>query len=314
MAHLSDDRAQMLLIGGLAIAVAFVALALVLNSSVYVENIANRENAIVGGEGPQVYQSEVRRGVGRAIVAGNANASSFSDRQNEVERGVGTLGDALRVYHAERGRAVDVSVESHDEGTRVFRTTDGDFTSPGGGSPNWDLTGVDQASRFRYFSLNVSRTGLKDIVLPTVSKSDVFRIEIDDGVTVRKIFIYRNSLTGETIVESTDPSGVTCVDDDPRTDINVTAATVDGEHCEALDFFESVDRPYDVRYRNAGTGNVSGRYDFTAEEPSPSPNYGADSNITTQEVVYDTTVEVVYYSPDARYVADLRVAPGEPRA
>lgn len=311
MAYLSDDRGQILLVGGLAIAVAFVVIALVLNSSVYVENVANRENVVVGEEGPTVYQGDVRRGVGRAVRAGNANQSTFADRKADVEQGVATLADALGGYHAERGRVVDVSVVGHSEGTRVFRTSDGEFTEPNGSDDDWTL---ESSARFRRFGMNVTRSDLA-----TGTLTDVFwiRIEDDDG-DVWKVKISRDSLSTETRVETIPPSGVnsaTCVDTSgSTTEINVTAARVAGEHCEALDFFESVDSPYAVSFRNAGPLNVSGRYDFVVNDPSPSPDYAGDGEIATQEVVYATRVEAVYYAPDVEYVAELRVAPGEPDA
>ncbi|MFB6301729.1 MAG: hypothetical protein ABEH78_02535 [Haloferacaceae archaeon] len=313
MAHLSDDRAQILLIGALAMAVAFVALALVLNSSVYVENLANRENVVVGGQGPTGHQGDVRRGVGKAVVAGNANGTSLSDREAEVEQGVATLRSALRAYHAERATVANVTLVDTDEGTHVFRSTDGNFTAPNDDDPHWQLTA--KKNRFRYFSMNVSRSGLKDIGLN--SPSEVFYLRVDDGTDVWTVYIYKNiSVSPDETVVRVDPSGATCTDaTGSRTDINITSARVAGEHCEALDFFESVDPPYTVEFRNAGAGNVSGQYDFTVEEPAPlSPDYAGDGGITTQEVVYDATAETVYYSPDARYVADVRAAPGEPDA
>lgn len=311
MADLSDDRGQILLIGALAIAVAFVALALVLNSSVYIENIANRENVVVGEGGVVVYQNDVRRGVGRAVVAGNANGTTFADRRDDVEEGVGTLGAALGGYHAERGRAVNVSVVGHSEGTRVFRSTDGEFTEPNGTDGNWTLVAND---RFRRFDMTVERSDLSTGVL-----SEVFwlRIQDDDG-DVWKVKVTRDVSTTETRVQTIPPSGpasATCIDTTgSTTNINVTAATVAGEHCEGLDFFESTDPPYTVAYRNAYPGNVTGRYGFVVDDPSPAPDYAGDGGITTQAVVYDTTVEAVYYAPDVRYVVDLRVAPGEPDA
>ncbi|MFB6282196.1 MAG: hypothetical protein ABEH40_09265 [Haloferacaceae archaeon] len=331
MAHLSDDRAQILLIGALAMAVAFVALALVLNSSVYVENLANRENVVVGGEGPNVYAGDVRRGVGRAVVAGNANGSTFADRTDDVETGVGTLRAALRAYHAERGVAVNVSVvdaSPHTEGTRVFTTADGHFTEPNATSPDWTL-GTDR--RFRRFGMNVSRSGLASSTLPL---SDVFRIEVEDADGDRwKIYVYRDdsAVPARTAVRVRDPTGslsaAECEDDSgSRTDVNITAATVGGAHCDPLDFFEPpdgvsaaepprvADPPYTIRYRNAGLGNVSGRYRFVMDATSPAPDYAGDGDITTQEVVYDTTVEAVYHSADVRYVTEIRVAPGEPDA
>lgn len=337
MAHLSDDRAQILLIGGLAMAVAFVALALVLNSSIYVENLANRENVVVGGEGPTVYADDVRRGVGRAVVAGNANGASLSGRKDRIEDGVGTFRNASTAYHAERGEVVNVSVVDHDRGTRIALTSDGNFTEPTtANGPHWTLN-PSSARRFRRFSMDVVRADLAAKSLHALS--GVFRIEIeDDDGDVWRIFIYRDdSVTpAETAVRVRDPTGslsaAECTDTSgTRTDINLTAATVGGEHCDPLDFFEPrddvdaaepplvADPPYTVEYRNAGADalgltNVSGRYQFVMEgtDPSPVPDYAGDADITTRAVVYDTTVEVVYLSTDAEYVAELRIAPGEP--
>ncbi|MFB6156544.1 MAG: hypothetical protein ABEJ34_01715 [Haloferacaceae archaeon] len=312
MAHLSDDRGQMLLIGGLAIAVAFVALALILNSSVYIENVANRENVVVGEEGVTVYQDDVRRGVGRAVTAGNANGSSPADRKSDINEGVETLASALRDYHAERGRAVDVAVDSHSVGTRVFRPDEGEFTEPNGTDDDWT---VGSNTRFRRFGMNVTRSNLSSGAL-----ADVFRIRIDDGSTARKVYVFKNT-TGpdKTVVRTrnvdTGALSAPCVDATGSTTvINLTAGEVSGEHCEALDFFESVDPSYTLAFRNGGSTNVTGRYDFVVNESNPSPDYGSDGEITTRKVVYSTRVKAVYYAPDVKYVAKLRVAPGEPDA
>lgn len=317
MAHL-DDRGQILLVGALAIAVAFVALALVLNSSVYVENIANRENVVVGNEGPVVYQDGVRRGVGRAIVAANANASSFADRETQAKSGIAALGSELHEYHAREARVTDLSHASTSEGTRILRPSDGNFTQPNGTAHNWTVAGnVSEGGRteIRRFGMDVVRSDLE-----SGSRADAFKVVIDDGSDAWTIFVRRNNTGPKTVVETRDPSGTlsaACTDaSGSRTEVNVTAATVGGEHCEALDFHEEADAPYTVSFEFAGPNNVSGTYDLVVNTTAGSlgPEYGATSEVETRSVVYSMRVDIVYLSPDVEYETRMRVAPGEPDA
>ena len=90
--------------------------------------------------------------------------------------------------------------------------------------------------------------------------------------------------------------------------VDVSDATVDGDHCEALKTI-SPGGAYDVRFEN---GNLAqGRYWLTVGDGDSNSNIGSGTNPEWEPVVYSVTVDFRYQSSTVDYVTPIRVAPGE---
>ena len=101
------DRGQMLLVGAFALSLVFVALALLLNSAVYAENLATRSSGDDTQEASE-FSKEVRL-TARGILA---NLESSSSDTSTFEPIMESWGDRAARHYAADGVTVEVSVKN----------------------------------------------------------------------------------------------------------------------------------------------------------------------------------------------------------
>ncbi|MBX0303654.1 DUF7261 family protein [Haloarcula salinisoli] len=337
MANLSrDDRGQILLIAAFALAVIFVAMALIVNSAIFTENLATRGET-AGSEGALSMRADVTENVGEGIEAANRNNnSSQSDLTGAVEASVRQLSQQTGRQSARSGRVVNVAYQSgsQKEGARIYRANDSSFTNAAG-DERYQLVGnvsrVDDANGTRAFVIEASTI--------TADASDPFEIRVQDSAASGDENSWRARIWdagGDTVHVRTlkNDSGTTVVEDcevtrdSPGTGItiDVTGGTIDGEECDALRTAPSgenfhfgagtgvtpgTDDSYDISFDKADgiTGTFSlVVYDGGDLELLPDASDGPKSSTA----LYDVTVEYTYLTTDLRYETDVRVAPGEP--
>jgi hypothetical protein len=310
------DRGQLLLIAGLSLAIVLVALALILNSAIYTQNLATRGGDLTDQSDVTGVRESVERGLRESVQQANRNYGSYGTQEGAVQSDVVALSDAMRAYAAEDGRIVDVTYVDKTDGKRISQSSDAEFEDASDGD-DWDVaTDVGGAGTdgegVRSFRMSVVRNQLVDTPLALAPFRIAFDRNDDDDADD----------TGEWSVEIYDDGGTTVVDvyrqgslygychdaTGSRTSIDLTNATVGGSHCEPLDLFVFLDGPYDIRYQNGD--NVEGSYEMTVGEPA-SP--GA-APVSPEDVLYSATVSVSYRTPDIEYETTVTAAPGEPDA
>ena len=350
MADLGDrDRGQLILIAAFALAVTFVALALVVNSAIFTENLASRGET-GGSDDAITLRHDVERGVGASIESANVyNTSDQSDLKDGVDKGIGNVNTAYSKQNAAGTAIVNVSRKSGSVtyGSKVVQNESGGREF----GPNYDplistewtvMYGVkrvtpsgDPGNGTRAFRMNVSSVPTsatpfsvtaRNYTTPDASSPDEWTMalygDLDSTLT-------DNELT----VEVTKPTGTTesCTISVERdyASVDVIQGTVAGEPCDALRkgsfdgrFSNGVGRKYNITYKNGDlvTGNYSlvTANNSAANMDAPNLNDSYDGNDAraspyVTEAVYDVTVRYVYKSPKLDYETDVRVAPGEPR-
>lgn len=322
------ERGQLILVGGLSLAVIFVALALVLNSAIYTENLATRTSDNPSDTALQFRQDAVA-GASSAMdhVNRNGGDQAYSDRYQEYQN---TIDEWQRIhanYSAVNGlltevRAPDRVENDENEGTLIVDDNpNSEFTSHEG-DPDWV---VANHTRVRQFRLNVDRadfpSSLADSTVENTlsgSEDSAFYVEFHDGSDSWRVAVYKGSDTSEIKVMSYDPDSDfrTCTAEGPSVQIDVTGGTLNGMRCEALSFMEDLSGTHDISYSNAAA--IQGTYELTVdrEEGSfPDTRYSDspdDDTPYTTPAIYSATVELVYDGPSVTYETEVRVAPGEP--
>ncbi|WP_224332168.1 DUF7261 family protein [Haloprofundus halobius] len=293
------SRAQLFLVGALALAVVFVALSLILNSAIYTENLATRSTDTAGGAAALDTRADVEAGVAGLVAYENRNREAVNP--SAVESGVAELETQVRNYSVRNGRAVRVSYDSLDSGTAAEQSTEGQFLDDDG-SDDWTV--VEDADGLRAFEQRIRIGSLAS------DSEDAFATEFDDGSETHEVRLLRVG-DDDLRVEVDTPSGTErCAlydgaDADDSVTVDLTSATVGGEPCPALEFFEE-SATYDVSYDDGDA--VEGTYRFVARGGS----IGEVPSST--EAIYAVTVELTYHSSDLDYETTIRVAPGEPDA
>lgn len=293
---IDDDRAQIILITALVLAVIFVALALVVNSAIYTENLSTRAS---GAESQHVLEERattdlsVTRAIGEANAAYPA-ATDVEPIRDEILTISESQFDSLRLESARFGRILNVEITSTTEGSHVQQVDQSRNFTAGGvntGDPDWRLVnGTTETGTFR---LEIQEDSLLDVtgsvasqmledsddvllggllfneafhVEVTTASGDTWRMYIFQGVDAdgtTEAYVYTQQpgedilTTEKTLDALLDDSCETTFDDGAAT-IDLRNAEVGGEACGELQFYgdQIVGTEHNVSYRNAETDGI----------------------------------------------------------
>ncbi|WP_340099449.1 DUF7261 family protein [Salinibaculum salinum] len=319
MAHLTDtDRGQIILVAAFALGVIFIALAVVVNTAIFTENLATRGEGTSDDDALQ-YRHEVEQSVGTAITEINAQyeGGDTTDLEDRAEANVTDIDIQGGRQKAATGRIVDVDYRSLVDGDR-FVNESGDFSGDSAlsDSTTWEV--ASGVSNTRALKFNVTdRTAL------ATSQSDAFNLSLQgSGGSDWNMTLFRDSSSGPVNVTVSNGDGdvayCTRSGSGPIT-IDVSGGLVAGEPCPALTvsdgdimWLESgVSTPYDIWYDNADMieGDYEGVVDGGLSTNLPDL-LGASS--PSSAAIYSLTVSYSYETVSMRYETNVRVAPGEP--
>lgn len=308
-----EARGQVIVVVALLLAVVFVALAVILNSAIYAENLSTRETADSIEASGAV--SEAADDVEAAIRRVNADA----DRSHEVlgtnlTAIVDARANASTDRHAVRGAAYSLSLVGTTNGTQIRQNTSRAFTNETG-SGSWNLT--EDAENVRDFRLNVSRDTLEETNESGLGADDPFYVYAHNGSGEWRAYVYRDDETGDVnvTVEADGEIQRTCrVADVETARIDLTAGTLEGTPCETLALSEWKEDEWEaVGYRNvdAGEENVTGTYGLVVRDATIPDGYAeAPDSPFTADAIYDAEIEVAYVRSDITHNRTVRVVPG----
>jgi hypothetical protein len=317
VATVTRDRAQLILVGGLVIAVGLVGIAIVLNSGIYTHNLASRVDPTASDAvGHTVV---VRDSVGGLVeFAVRHHPDDFATQEANVTDGVSNVSDLHARGSARHGLLTNATVAAVHEGRTVNQTGDREFTNTSG-DPDWEVAA--DAEGVRAFRMDVKRSGLNDQdgLLSGLISADTFNVTFDPASgTTWTVSIYRDSGTGTTNVTVTNTTSGRlygpCTDSTgTRTEIDLTAATVAGEHCGPLERLGDVSRPFDVEFHDGH--NAVGSYSLVVDTTNVD-----DSNVAAPgtpgpselETLYSVELDLQFQSQRVDYRTTITVAPGEP--
>jgi hypothetical protein len=263
-----------MLVGGLALAVTIVVLALVLNSAIYTHNLASRSDSAASES--LTLGEDTRRGVGGIVDSVNSERDSTDDfgaLRTDYGAALESWESSTRNLTGSNGRAVSVTGASEREGVRIVDGDGSTFYPRSGPMSPWT---VATEVRVRQFEMEVSAGSLVSETTGTVegdlAGSGAFTVAFDedgDGTPEWEVAIYEDADTGSdtdvsvTVHDVDASSHETCTAVRSDVVVDVTGAEVGTEECEPLGFLAESDGPYDVRFHNGGA--VGGRYELTVD-------------------------------------------------
>lgn len=309
-----DDRSrgQLLLVAGFAIATAIVALVIILNTSIYAENLATRDTD-TGASEAIAFQTTVESNLWRVVDA--ENDRTYSNR-GELEANVSDRIDRLESQSARRHRSAGVAAaltnRTLNDGSRLVQDDSSRGLTSESGTANWTL--ATDVTDVRAFELN--STG--NLTTTGTPGDDAFEFYADNGTNRWSLFVYDDGGPKLAVKNGsqTTPTDVACGVTTPPT-VGVTNGTVDGTPCSYVDFAKGVSPPYEfgITYGNRSTGT----YDLTVNETGPasvdSSNFngpGPTASPYVVPVVYSVSADVVYQSPQLTYRARINATEGTP--
>ena len=299
------DRAQLILVGGLVVAVGLVALAIVLNSGIYTHNLASRADPTASEA--VGHTAAVRDSVGGLVeYEVGHNPDDTSEQVRNVTDGTSNVSAQVARASARRGLLTNATVNATVNGTTVNQTGDRNFSDS---TTATDWVVATDAHGVRDFRMNATQASLNETSTPLTGS--VFNVTFDSGGSEFVVSVYNDSHTTSLLVTDTTAgrSFGPCTDTGARTVVDITEATVAGEHCAALGRIEDLPRPYDVEFDQAD--NVTGSYSLVANTTSVDVGSPGDAGPSEMETLYAVWVEIAFQSQRVDYRTNVTVAPGE---
>lgn len=322
MAHLSTDeaRGQLLLVGGIVVALTVVGVALVLNSLVLTDTLATSEPPR-GIDHADEYESVVADGVTRVVrveertpygtwSAAEANATASVAHVSRLARNRTLQGrDAYTgttVVAARRGATL-----AQNNSSRAF--TNADDTA------NWTL---GETAGVRNFRMRVDATTLTEVEDSASTNATGglpgFTVNVTgDGGDVWSAYLTRdddNSSVRVVVDDGTDVT-VACQSENETATVDWTNESIGSRSCN-FTFADGLTPEYELSFDDGD--EATGTYhlvvsDETADETVQTTNFdNLGDNPYQHPAVYSLVLDVSYDGPAVAYDTDVRVAPGEP--
>ena len=266
------DRGQLLVIVGLILAVSFIGLAVALNAAIFSENLSTRES--VDAEEAAAYTADVEPAIDDAYDETNdGSAATVADARGKFTALLGEWETAREREAAREGADFGLDRTAH-VGWRLEQDANRSFT-PANDADATDWTVAGDARDVAGFRLNVSRDDLYDGVGNfSTLENDAFQVNVSNGTDYWELYVFRDSGNSTVVVYEGDPDDPddlgdllsepdSCAVTTDRAVVDLRAATLDGDDCDALAFDDDLEGNVSVRYENVqdgGTERVNGTY------------------------------------------------------
>jgi len=306
----SDDRAQIMLVAGFVLAVTFIALAVMLNSVIYTENLATRGEDAHGSEAI-AYRADAVAGTEQLIehVNENQTGESFDNHVANLTNSIDSMDNGSAPILATGGTRTRISLMSVRRGTHIGQFNASRNFTDIDADRNWVLANSIEGTRAFRINITDSTELVDDDVVSFLGGSiDPFTVRAV-GSSDWAVRIYEDDTTADVIVDI-EGAGECVADPDPE--IDLTAGTIDGEPCGPLAFGSGVSAPYALNYEHAD--KIQGNFSVVVETTSfDGGNYDADEDtpFADDEAIYAATIHVLHESADHIYATDARAIPGE---
>lgn len=256
------NRAQLILIGSIAIAVVLIGLTIILNSVIFTENVSQSDAIEVSGDVDE-FLTETRRTTQDLTLRVNhaEEYTSLSRLNSNLNQNFTNYSRVLGESQADTGSLyVNISYEGEQTvGRRVVQSEDDNFTK--NGSDDWSVD--SGGSKYvGWFAMNVN--------VDNVSKSDHFKLQVTNTSGNTLAITLRQSASGDLLVNSTvdgsHVSNATCLTSNSRVFLDIIGGTALTSDC-TYNSTSYLGQPYsDIEFVNGS--KAAGKYSLVVNDES----------------------------------------------
>jgi hypothetical protein len=284
----ANERGQLLLVGGIAIAI------VVFSTILFAHSLAVTDGITTTGSADTIErtadrEASVERDLGRlAVQTRGDDPDTYEERyENALQNYTETHN---QVVASSGGAYLNATLnESASKGTEVNRTgSSSEFKRPnpsGGGNRN-DWTVANSVSHIAVFNLTADVVG---------GSTNTFTVVIRNGSEDMKLSVEPSTIdsgNNVTVDGKTQCHG----NGDVNVDLVAGSCTV-GSNSSSFNTYHNLDPPYSVEIDNGN--KAEGRYQFAANGTFPPPNYAPPETRISYPAV--PAVDVTYDTPSASY-------------
>ncbi|MFW6458634.1 MAG: DUF7261 family protein [Halodesulfurarchaeum sp.] len=294
---MARSRGQILLVAAFALAVIFVALALILNTAIFTENLATRETAD-GHDAIDFHESLLETGDILLRVT-NEEESSYEALVSSYRDRIDNYSDAELAQGLTRGTLQNVTLLGTHNGTAINQSDGPTFESDRGNS-TWRL--ANDVTDTRAGTINVTDVDSNaTVVFNATNESAQWKLAVNQT---------DSSTFGVSLETPTETRSKLFETD--SLEIQPTNGSIENETWSDLKFQKAFPDGYDLWIRN-GT-NATGTYRLIVDKKASAIDWSA-SNIDPETdprktpAIYNATVQLELAREDLEYQANVTVAP-----
>ena len=310
MADLSDrstDRAQLLIIAGVGLALLLVVMAMTLNTAVYGGvHVASTDDSLQEERAAMEYQDAVERGVG-GVLPRLSETGEYPDLEAELDAAVLNVTEMVDRLYADDGVATKTSAEPIFETAVNHSNASRNFTNKGHEETDWIV--ADNVNKVGEYNMTIHEDELADRG-QCASKDECFNITVNGGDWDMAAWNQSDDIYVEITAEG-EKEMFSC--HEPQATFDFVNGNISGCENETFTTFTDVlDTDYQIRY--TGANYVTGTYTLNVDgELDDSDFYESDSGksprIVAELVAADVTVE--YRTANLHYSNEFRIKRGE---
>jgi hypothetical protein len=300
----------MILFVGFVLAVVFVALALVLNSVIFTENLATRSESTRASHSIAI-ANDVEVGVVAVVEYANEhNTSDDAAVKAEIRDGTSNIERLISQQQLTDGAVANVTFLSYSNATWINQSYEVANFTDAEGTKTWTLVSDQRATRkFRIHIINTSNFGTT-----SDGNSNNFTVNASGsgGTPKWEMEVYEDS--GTPTMKIVDGNGNTrfCNPDAGEFWINVSDGSVEGDNCR-FRFGENVSDVQSIRYEHGDKANGTYRLlvdNQTSLDSSKYNSTGEQPPILTP-AAWNATVHFQYETRTLTYETTIYARPGE---
>lgn len=307
----TESRGQLILVGGVVIAVLLVTVGIIFNTALYTE--AQSVGNTYSGDAAASEDLKDSFRIDITQIIETENKQMDGEATGDTEQIIANINTYSQNRQARYGVVTSLDHASTTSGTRVEWTDSSEqFTNPDGNA-TWEVTaGFDNIRSYTITPETEALAGLSNPSTSDLSNSS-FGVTFNPGTSDNETrYLYRDSNTDKVVIKAVDSSDkvtATCtIDNSSSLAIHLTTNTLttpfETKQCRQLWPNMDVDT---IDYTNGD--QVRGRFDFTVD------NDGAvittHSNIETADAVYAMDIDYRYQTSNVKHATTTRVVPNE---
>jgi hypothetical protein len=292
-------------------------LALFLNSGIYAQNLAAR-NADPGVSGAVEYRGatiDTTEGTMVRLNEEDPGNATHAQLHADLTNGLAEWSNGTAIHGVYRGKGRSVTLNETHNGTLIRQNATREFTNRTGNTDDWTV--VEDTGRVRGFRMNVSQTDTTDISGQDSSwlVNNSSYVNVNTGAY--EVYVGKNTTGGTNAINVTvDDSGTltSCeepFDADGRARVNLTNASIEGDHCPALAELADESSPYTIEYGNPT--EINGTYELVVSKDIGSDDDfhddADDGSPWSADVIYSTEVDIFFRARSVAYETTVEVVP-----
>lgn len=308
----SRQRGQVILVTGFALAISFVALALVMNSVIYTENLATRSESAKASDAVKVADDMADGTESLINYANNHNNSTYGNLQDNVTTAIDDIDRINGDQQAVAGQAVSLSLVESNNGTLIKQTNNSRTFENDNAVPGTDWVPLTNIGEINRATLGITKMAE---VNASLTNFVTYTFNASDGADTWELTLrnYSTAYAQDRDKFEIEVEGTTLGNYSAGTIIDLKNGSINGSAEPDLELGEGIGPIEEIEFED-GDNVEEGNYTIFVQNDSNALDTPADYNTSGgspsfERYLYNATIRVQYEERRMEYATDIDIVP-----